>query len=84
MSSKFGRKFTCFSCGAKFYDLNKPNPRCPKCNANPEDDPNKGMPTPPPAEAAEEYTDDVEQEVEDDGGDEDEDEAVEDSPEDDY
>ncbi|MFZ4735309.1 MAG: FYDLN acid domain-containing protein [Bradymonadia bacterium] len=26
-----GRKFTCHSCGAKFYDLNKPEPACPKC-----------------------------------------------------
>ena len=26
-----GRKFTCHNCGAKFYDLNKPEPACPKC-----------------------------------------------------
>ena len=33
--SKFGTKYTCWSCGAKFYDLNKPEPVCPKCGADP-------------------------------------------------
>lgn len=33
--SKYGRKFTCWSCGAKFYDLNKPSPKCPKCGSDP-------------------------------------------------
>jgi uncharacterized protein (TIGR02300 family) len=28
---RLGNKFTCFSCGAKFYDLNRPEPLCPKC-----------------------------------------------------
>ena len=32
--SKLGNKWECFSCGAKFYDLNKPEPLCPKCEAN--------------------------------------------------
>ncbi len=31
---KLGNKWECFSCGAKFYDLNKPEPLCPKCEAN--------------------------------------------------
>jgi len=31
---KFGQRFTCFQCGAKFYDMNKPKPICPKCEAN--------------------------------------------------
>jgi len=30
---KLGSKWECFSCGAKFYDLNKPEPLCPKCGA---------------------------------------------------
>ena len=33
--SKFGNKYTCWSCGAKFYDLNKPEPKCPKCGEDP-------------------------------------------------
>ena len=32
--AKLGSKWECFSCGAKFYDLNKPEPLCPKCGAN--------------------------------------------------
>ena len=26
-----GTKHECTECGAKFYDLNKPEPTCPKC-----------------------------------------------------
>jgi hypothetical protein len=29
-----GQKFLCFQCNAKFYDLNKPEPVCPKCGAD--------------------------------------------------
>jgi hypothetical protein len=29
-----GLKWGCFSCGAKFYDLNKPEPICPKCGTD--------------------------------------------------
>jgi len=31
---QLGEKYVCFSCGAKFYDLGKPEPRCPKCGAD--------------------------------------------------
>jgi uncharacterized protein (TIGR02300 family) len=31
---KLGKKWTCFSCQAKFYDLNKEEPICPKCGAD--------------------------------------------------
>lgn len=31
---RLGRKWACYSCGARFYDLNKPEPLCPKCNAD--------------------------------------------------
>ena len=31
---KWGKKFICFKCGCKFYDLNKPRPVCPKCGAD--------------------------------------------------
>ena len=29
-----GNKHVCFKCGAKFYDLKKPDPICPKCGAD--------------------------------------------------
>jgi uncharacterized protein (TIGR02300 family) len=31
--SHLGQKFTCDSCGARFYDLNKSPVTCPKCGA---------------------------------------------------
>jgi rubrerythrin len=31
---RLGKKWVCFSCGARFYDLNKPTPLCPRCNAD--------------------------------------------------
>ncbi len=30
---KWGVKRTCEDCGVRFYDLNRGNPRCPKCGA---------------------------------------------------
>lgn len=32
--AKLGERFTCFSCGTKFYTLNKPEPTCPECGAD--------------------------------------------------
>ncbi len=32
-----GRKYTCYSCHTKFYDLGKPIPLCPKCGADQRD-----------------------------------------------
>ena len=32
--SKWGKRFTCFRCSAKFYDLNKPKAVCPKCGSD--------------------------------------------------
>lgn len=32
-----GRKYSCYSCHTKFYDLGKPNPLCPKCGADQRD-----------------------------------------------
>lgn len=29
-----GTKHECFACGAKFYDLGRPGPVCPKCGAD--------------------------------------------------
>jgi uncharacterized protein (TIGR02300 family) len=33
-ASGLGTKYTCFRCGAKFYDLNRPKALCPKCGAD--------------------------------------------------
>ena len=38
-SDKLGKKWDCYSCGAKFYDLNKAEPLCPKCGASQHDAP---------------------------------------------
>ena len=34
---ELGRKYTCYSCNTKFYDLGKPVPLCPKCGADQRD-----------------------------------------------
>lgn len=32
--AKLGSRYTCFQCGTKFYDLNRPDPLCPECSAD--------------------------------------------------
>lgn len=71
--SKFGKKFDCWSCATKFYDLNKPNPKCPKCGASPDDDPKKDLPPAAPATYGDDYGDDIE-EIEEENLDEEENE----------
>jgi len=34
-----GTKYTCFKCSAKFYDMKKPEPICPKCGADQRESP---------------------------------------------
>jgi uncharacterized protein (TIGR02300 family) len=34
---ELGTKHECFSCGARFYDLGRPEAICPKCGANQKD-----------------------------------------------
>jgi uncharacterized protein (TIGR02300 family) len=34
---QLGKKYTCYSCHTKFYDLGKPIPVCPKCGADQRD-----------------------------------------------
>jgi hypothetical protein len=47
--SKLGTKYTCWSCATKFYDLNKPDPKCPKCGSDPAAQPDAGgAPAPEP------------------------------------
>ncbi len=36
---RLGTKWTCYSCGIKFYDLKKPEPTCPKCQADQRESP---------------------------------------------
>ena len=45
-----GAKWACFNCGAKFYDLNRPDPICPKCQTDQREQPAKApvaAPSPP-------------------------------------
>ncbi len=37
--AKLGARYTCFECGTKFYDLNRPQATCPECSANQENAP---------------------------------------------
>jgi len=30
----WGDRYTCHSCGCKFYDLNRPEPLCPSCGVD--------------------------------------------------
>ena len=32
--ANLGRKYSCYSCHTKFYDLGKAEPLCPKCGAD--------------------------------------------------
>lgn len=34
-----GTKYSCFKCQCKFYDLNRPEPLCPRCGADQREDP---------------------------------------------
>ncbi len=42
-----GKKYECFNCRTKFYNLGKPEAICPKCGANQKDA--RSEETPPPA-----------------------------------
>ena len=32
---EWGNRYTCFSCGCKYYDLNRSEPVCPRCGSDP-------------------------------------------------
>lgn len=34
VQNPFGKKHTCYACGKKFYDLNRPQAICPGCGAD--------------------------------------------------
>ena len=37
-----GTRYKCYKCGTKFYDLGRPEPLCPSCGVNQNDDETKG------------------------------------------
>ena len=43
-----GKKFECYNCGTKFYNLGRPEAICPKCGANQKDARADEAPPPPP------------------------------------
>ena len=47
-----GKKYECFNCGTKFYNLGKPEAICPKCGANQKDARADEAPPPPPGRPA--------------------------------
>jgi hypothetical protein len=91
-----GKKYECFSCGTKFYNLGKPEAICPKCGSNQKDaradEAPPPAPRPPrrqvilepvPEENANEFGEEVPAAEEEDAEDEDEfeeDEEVESGP----
>ncbi len=36
---RLGTKWVCYSCGIRFYDLKRPEPTCPKCQADQRESP---------------------------------------------
>ena len=74
-----GRKYTCYSCHTKFYDLGKPVPLCPKCGADQRDAEEAPVYTPTrsrrvveePAEEEESFTPAAAESAEGDEGEED-------------
>ena len=43
-----GKKYECYNCRTKFYNLGKPEAICPKCGANQKDAKSEDAPTPAP------------------------------------
>src|SRR5262245_3967603 len=55
--AKLGKRWACYSCGVKFYDLGKPDPICPRCQADQRqspkfEQPSKAKRARPPKKAA--------------------------------
>ena len=46
-----GKKFDCFNCHTKFYNLGKPEAICPKCGANQKNAKSDDAPAPAPRPA---------------------------------
>ena len=41
---KLGQRWVCHACEARFYDLRRPEPRCPRCGADPREAPEPEKP----------------------------------------
>jgi hypothetical protein len=39
--AELGKRYKCYKCNCKFYDLNKPNPICPRCAEDQTNEENK-------------------------------------------
>ena len=46
---KLGKKYVCYQCECKFYDLSRPRPICPKCGADQNEASTKARPALPKA-----------------------------------
>jgi len=44
VKKKLGKKYVCYQCECKFYDLSRPKPICPKCGADQNEAPAKARP----------------------------------------
>ena len=42
-AAELGTRYKCYKCGTKFYDLGRPQPLCPSCGVNQNDDESKGV-----------------------------------------
>ena len=38
-----GTRYKCYKCGTKFYDMSRPEPLCPSCGVNQNDDEEKAI-----------------------------------------
>src|SRR3990167_1258858 len=74
----YGKRYQCFKCGCKFYDLNKPKAICPKCKADQSNSPRREykpiqtsvpkVTAPPEEESSEETIPEVEEVAKTDEG----------------
>lgn len=39
--TELGKRFKCYKCNCKFYDMNKPSPICPRCGEDQTNEENK-------------------------------------------
>ena len=79
--AQLGNRYTCFQCGCKFYDLNRPEPTCPECSADQREAPLRDIKSllksgkrpkkeaPEPVKVVENEEEDVDDDVDDDDAD---------------
>lgn len=77
-----GTKHSCWKCGAKFYDLKKPAPICPKCGADARESPAAKAPPAEKRSRAPREARVVEPELDEAGLDKELEEGLEEEPED--